>query len=245
MSASSSWSGRAIRRHLIAGLIVIAPVTATAFVLWWIFQLLDGLLGRFLYPVMGRLVPWLPPPPGLGLLALLVLLILVGWIAERAIGSRMLGWWNGLLERIPLTRTIYKAANRIVRTILGEETRPFNTVVLVEYPSDGRWSIGFVAARAPEIMQVHVEDAISVFIPTTPNPTSGFIIVVPRQRTRVLPLSVDQAFTFILSAGSVRPDGLPVDATVAAEAGFNATAETEPPAERTGETDVPQPVDVT
>jgi uncharacterized membrane protein len=205
------WKRRAIRRHLIAGLIVIAPVTATIFVLWWIFQLLDGLLGRFLYPVMSRLVPWLPPPPGLGLLALLLVLIFVGWLAERAIGSRILGWWNNLLERMPLTRTIYGAANRIVRTMLGDGARPFNTVVLIEYPSDGRWSMGFVAARAPDFMQEHVDDAVSVFIPTTPNPTSGFIVVVPRSRTRVLPLTVDQAFTFILSAGSVRPDGVPSD----------------------------------
>jgi uncharacterized membrane protein len=218
VSASSAWSRRALRRHLIAGLIVIAPVTATIFVLWWIFQLLDGLLGRFLYPVLNRLVPWMPPPPGLGLLALLVLLIFVGWLAERTIGSRMLGWWNALLEKLPLTRTIYGAANRIVRTMLGEGTRPFNTVVLIEYPSDGRWSIGFVAARAPDFMQSHIEDAVSVFVPTTPNPTSGFIIVVPRHRTRVLPLSVDQAFTFILSAGSVRPDQIPADVTVPAAA---------------------------
>ncbi len=202
------WTRRALRRHLIAGLIVIAPVSATVFVLWWIFQLLDGLLGRALYPALARLLPWFTPPPGLGLLALVLLLILVGWIAEFAIGSRLVASWNKLLERIPLTRKIYGAANRIVRTMLGEGSRPFNKVVLVEYPSAGRWSLGFLAADAPAVMQPHVEDAVSVFVPTTPNPTSGFVVVVPRSRTIELPLSVDQAFTYVLSAGSVRPDDL-------------------------------------
>jgi uncharacterized membrane protein len=197
---------RSVRRHLIAGLVVIAPVTVTVVVLWWIFQVLDGLLGRFLYPVLERFVPWRGPIPGLGRLVLFLLLIGVGWAAERAIGSRVLIWWHRLLERIPVTRRIYSAANRIVRSIFGEGGRPFNVVVLVEYPSDGRWAIGFLAANAPDIVQAHIQDAVSVFIPTTPNPTSGFLIIVPRASTIVLPMSIDEAFTYILSGGSVRPD---------------------------------------
>jgi uncharacterized membrane protein len=209
--SSRFWSRRALRRHLIAGLIVIAPVTATAFVLWWIFRALDGLLGRVLYPVLSRLLPWFAPPPGLGLLALLALLIVVGWAAELAIGSRIVAWWNGLIDRIPVTRKIYGAANRIVRTVLGEGSRPFQKVVLVEYPSPGRWVMGFLAARAPDIMQTHIEDAVSVFVPTTPNPTSGFITIVPRRLVIELELTIDQAFTYILSAGSTSPDGTTIE----------------------------------
>jgi uncharacterized membrane protein len=209
--SSPFWSRRALRRHLIAGLIVIAPVTATAFVLWWIFQALDGLLGRFLYPVLTRFFPWFVPLPGLGLLALLLLLVVVGWAAELAIGSRIVAWWNGLIDRIPITRKIYGAANRIVRTVLGEGARPFQKVVLVEYPSTGRWAIGFLAARAPDMMQKHIEDAVSVFVPTTPNPTSGYIVIVPRRRVIELQMTVDQAFTYILSAGSVGPDVMTIE----------------------------------
>lgn len=197
------WTRRALRRHLIAGLVVIAPLTATIAVLWWIFQLLDGVLGRFLYPLLTRIFGWVPP--GLGLLSLILLLLCVGWLAEMAVGSRVVNWWNRLLERMPLTRTIYGAANRIVRTVFGEEARPFQKVVLIEYPSDGRWCVGFLAAAAPDLMREHVGDGVSVFIPTTPNPTSGFIVVVPRSRVKELALTVDQAFTYILSAGSVRP----------------------------------------
>lgn len=194
---------RVVRRHLIAGLVVIAPVTATAFVLWWIFQALDGLLGRFLYPALARLVPWINLLPGLGLIALLILLIVVGWAAERAIGSRAVAWWHGLLERIPLTRRIYTAAYRIVRTMFAQESRPFKEVVLVEYPSPGRWSLGFLAAATPDAIQAHVPDSVSVFIPSTPNPTTGWLVVVPRSLVRVLPLTTDQAFTLILSGGAV------------------------------------------
>lgn len=191
---------RALRRHLVAGLIVIAPVTVTVWVLWWIFQWLDGLLGRFLYAAIGVELP------GLGLLALLLLLLGVGWATERALGARLLGWWNVLLERIPLTRRIYSASSRIVRTVLAEDERPFSEVVLFEYPSAGRWSIGFVTARAPGMVQRHVEDSVTVFVATTPNPTSGYTVIVPRSRLIPLPMTVEEAFTYILSAGSVTPE---------------------------------------
>jgi uncharacterized membrane protein len=196
-----------IRRHLIAGLIVIAPVTATAVVLWWIFQLLDGLLGRFLYPALGAIIGRdAIVIPGLGLIVLFALLVFIGWATQRAIGSRILAWWHATMESIPLTSRIYSAANRIVRTVFGENTRPFKKVVLVEYPAEGRWAIGFLSADAPPIMQQHVPGAVSVFVPTTPNPTSGFLAIVPADRVVELEMSIDAAFTFILSAGSAHPD---------------------------------------
>jgi uncharacterized membrane protein len=191
---------RALRRHLIAGLIVIAPVTVTGFVLWWIFQRVDNLLGRFLYPALGQAAI-----PGLGLITLILLLLIVGWSAERAIGSRALAWGNSLLERIPVARRIYSASDRIVRTVFSENERPFNDVVLIEYPSSGRWSLGFLAARAPDAVQLEAEDLVTVFVPTTPNPTSGVLVIVPRASVRSVALTIDEAFTFVLSAGSVTP----------------------------------------
>ena len=196
-----------VRRHLIAGLIVIAPVTATGFVLWWIFQLLDGLLGRFLYPAMGALVGGdAIVIPGLGLLVLFVLLVGIGWAAQRAIGSRVVSWWHETLERIPLTRRIYSATNRIVRTVFGTEARPFKKVVLVQYPSDGRWALGFLSGIAPAAIRRSVPDAVTVFVPTTPNPTTGFLVIVPSSLTVELTMTIDEAFTYILSAGAVTPE---------------------------------------
>jgi uncharacterized membrane protein len=215
----SSSGRRALKRHLIAGLIVIAPLTATVWVLVWIFQLLDGLLGRFLYPVLGvvlgreRFVI-----PGLGLLALFLLLVGTGWITERAIGSRIIKWWNGLLERLPVVRRIYGASNRIVRTVFGNEAKPFSKVVLVEYPAPGRWSLGFLAGDAPAEVISHLGDLLAVFIPTTPNPTTGWVALVRREQVVPLAMSVDEAFTLILSAGSVHPAEFAVSGAVAAAA---------------------------
>lgn len=194
---------RSFRKNLLAGLVVIAPITATIFVLWWIFQLLDNLVGRWIYPVL----PF--PIPGLGLVALLLLLLTVGWLASRAVGGRIVSAWHRMLENIPITRRIYGAANRIVRTLLGTDERPFKTVVLVEFPSAGRWSIGFLSGDAPHVMQAHIPDSVSVFVPTTPNPTTGFLIVVPRTSVRPIDMTIDDAFTFILSAGAVRFDASP------------------------------------
>lgn len=218
------WSKRLLKRRLVAGLVVIAPLTVTLAVLWWIFQWLDGLLGRFLYPLIGRLItqPGEEPIPvllpGLGLVVLLLLLLVVGWLAERTVGKPALGTWHALLERMPLTKKIYNAADRIVRAMLDSGSRPFKTVVLIEYPTDGRWSIGFLAARAPDPIQPHVPDGVSVFVPTTPNPTSGWLVVVPPERVRTVAMTVDEAFTYILSAGSVRPNGLPPGVELAAGA---------------------------
>jgi uncharacterized membrane protein len=192
--------GRTVRRRLIAGLVVIAPVTITAFVLWWIFQRLDGLLGNIIYPAIGVDVP------GLGLLLLLLLLFLIGWTAEWAVGARIVGWWHSFLERFPLTRRLYTASNRIVRTVFGEEQRFFREVVLVEYPGPGRWSIGFVTSIAPRAVQEIVPDSVTVFIPTAPNPTTGWVVVVPRAEVFPVSFTLEQALTFVLSAGGVQPE---------------------------------------
>jgi uncharacterized membrane protein len=207
-----SWrdTGRSLRRHLIAGLIVIAPLGATIFVLYHIFIWLDGILGSFLYAAIGRSIP------GLGLLALLVLLLAVGWVAERAIGARVINTWNAWLERVPLARRVYSASNRIVRAIFGGTRSFFREVVLVEYPSDGRWSIGFLAGPAPGTMTRQVGETVTVFVPTTPNPTSGWLVVVPRERVVPLDMTLEEAFTYILSAGVVTPVEAPVPAPPAA-----------------------------
>jgi uncharacterized membrane protein len=214
----TTWQ-RALKRHLVAGLIVIAPLTATIWVLLWIFQLLDGMLGRFLYPALGLAVGRdTLVVPGLGMLALFLLLITVGWLAERAIGSRAIKWWNGMLESLPVVRRIYGASNRIVRTVFGSEARPFSQVVLVEYPAPGRWSIGFLAGEGPREANARLGDLVAVFVPTTPNPTSGWIVLLRRELVTPLAMSVDEAFTLILSAGAVRPQETPAAAMAAAGA---------------------------
>lgn len=199
-------NARTLRRRLFAGLAVIAPVAITVYVLRWIFIWLDGLLGKFIYPHLQVRIP------GLGLLILVLLLLAIGWAAERAVGRRIVTAWHTTLERFPLTRRLYTASHRIVRTVFGEDQRFFREVVIVEYPAPGRWSLGFVTATAPAAMKDQVDDGVTVFIPTTPNPTTGFLIIVPKTKVAPVSFTIEEAFTFILSAGGVQPDA-PATAT--------------------------------
>jgi uncharacterized membrane protein len=207
-SAGSGPLRGSVRRNLIAGLIVIAPVGATVFVLWYIFQLLDGLLGRFLYPALGDVVGRETfVVPGLGLLTLFLILVTVGWVAQRAVGGRVVAFQHAILQRLPLTGRIYGAANRIVRTVFGQEqARPFKKVVLVRYPTEGRYAVGFLSGTAPAAIRRHVPGAMSVLVPTSPNPTTGFLIVVAPEYITELDMSIDEAFTYVLSAGAVTPE---------------------------------------
>lgn len=189
-----------LRRYLITGLIVIAPVGVTAFVLVWLFQRLDPLLGRFLPGIGGR------PIPGLGILALLVLLVGVGWFSQRAFGRRALGLWNGLLERVPFARRLHSASAQIVSSVL-ERDRLFQHCALVEFPREGTWVLVFETAPAPDEVEVSIgEPSVSVFLPTAPNPTSGYLLMMPRSRVRRLQMPVEDGLKLVLSVGVARPD---------------------------------------
>ena len=189
-----------LRRYLITGLVVIAPVGVTAFVLVWLFQRLDPILGRFLPGIGGRAIP------GLGLAALLVLLISVGWFSQRAFGRRALGLWNGLLERVPFARRLHSASAQIVSSML-ERDRLFQHCALIEFPQDGSWVLVFETATAPaEVEAALGEPSVSVFLPTAPNPTSGYLLMMPRSRVRRLQMSVEDGLKLVLSVGVARPD---------------------------------------
>lgn len=193
---------RLIRRRLIAGLIVLAPLAVTVYVLWWLFNAVDGILGSSLYALIGIRIP------GLGLILLLALLLVVGWLAEKMVGTQVVQWWNGTLDRIPVVSRLYGATRRIVGTVFGgEERRFFREVVLFEYPSPGQWTLGFITGSAPRALDGRVEGGVTVFLPTAPNPVTGFLIIVPESRIIRLPVTVEAGFTYILSAGAVPPGG--------------------------------------
>lgn len=197
----AAW-GKVLRRRLIAGLIVIAPLGVTLFILWWIFRTLDGILGNFLYNVIGF------PIPGLGLILLLALLLGVGWLAEETLGARIVEWWHELLDRIPIVRRLYGATRRIVGSVFGgEEKRFFRSVVLFQYPARGMWTLGFETGKAPRALDDRVEAGITIFLPTSPNPVTGFLIIVAEAEIVRLPVTIEEGFTYILSAGAVPPAG--------------------------------------
>lgn len=189
-----------LRRYLITGLVVVAPVGVTVWILTWLFQRLDSILGRHL-PTLGgyRL-------PGLGLLILVVLLIAVGWTLQWAMGRKLVGWGNSLLSRFPLTRRIYNASSQIVQTVLSRQEKFFRSCALAEYPNAGSYTLVFITARTPDEVEERIgEPSVTVFLPTVPNPTSGYLMMMPADRVQVLEMSVEDGIKMVLSAGTVRP----------------------------------------
>lgn len=180
----------------------MVPVAATVWVLWWLFTRLDGILGQALTPMVGRSVP------GLGLLVLIIALISIGWLAERALGRRVTQLWESLVVRVPVARPVYRASRRMLLSVLGTESRSFQRAVLCEYPTPGTWSIAFVTGDVPVDLAEEVgHEGVTVFLPTAPNPMSGFLVVVPPEKIRPLDVPVEAAFTFVVSMGAVAMDG--------------------------------------
>ena len=157
-----------LRRYFVTGLIVIAPVGVTAYILVWLFQRLDPILGRYL-PVLG-----VRQIPGLGLVTLAVIVVLVGWTSQIAVGRRLLYWWNTGLAKLPFARRIYSASSQIFQSVLDREDKLFQYCTLIEFPGPGSWALGFeTASSPPEIEGITGEPSVTVFLPTAPNPTSA------------------------------------------------------------------------
>jgi uncharacterized membrane protein len=196
---------RSLRRYLIAGLMVWLPILATVIVVRFIVQLMDGtflLLPLSLQPetLMGLRLP------GLGIVLGLLILLLTGLLVTNFIGRALVVFWEDLLNHIPFIRAIYGGVKTFSETILSNKGNSFKKVLLVQYPREGMWSIGFrTAYDIAEITARTGEPQICVFIPTTPNPTSGFIIMVSRSQVIELEMSVDAAMKMIVTLGVVTP----------------------------------------
>jgi uncharacterized membrane protein len=196
---------RFVRRYVIAGLLVWVPIVVTVLVVRFILDLMDQTL--LLLPAAAR-----PEAlfgfhiPGLGLLLALVLLISTGMLVSNIIGRSLVGLWEDLLNRIPFVRALYSGVKSFSTTILSNQGNSFKKVMLIEYPRKGIWSIGFQTAGDVPLISAHTgEPQVCVFIPTTPNPTSGFIMMVPRSQAIELDMSVDAAMKMIVTLGVVVP----------------------------------------
>lgn len=199
-----------IRRKIITGLTVIVPLWFTGWVLWTLFLWADG----FSAPLIKQFAQTLGYPgfhiPGLGLLLTVFILFLVGLIATNVVGRRLVRYGKEVLGRLPIVRTIYAPVQQLTETLASPEKKGFKKVVLVEYPRTGLWTLGFLAGDVPQ--EGRPEPTHSIFVPTAPNPTTGFMLIVPVEQLRDTTLSIEAALKMIVSAGVVVPPTLTLPA---------------------------------
>lgn len=189
-----------LRNYLVAGLVVLLPVVATWQVLVWLFNLIDGLLGGLVTRIFGRSIP------GLGLAATVIIVLAVGALAANWFGRRLIDCGERLMRRTPIVRNVYSTIKQIIDAFVGANKTAFRNVVLIEYPRKGVYSPGFATGpTAGELSGKTKEDLVGVFVPTTPNPTSGFLLYVPRRDVIYLDMSVEDGLKLVISGGVVTP----------------------------------------
>jgi uncharacterized membrane protein len=196
-----TWS---LRRHLVAGVLVWLPILATLWVITFIVSLMDSIL--LLLPEAYRpetVVGF--PLPGLGIVIALAVLLLTGLMVTNLIGRRLVRYWDALMRRIPLVRSIHGGVKSFAESVFSQ-SNSFRKVVMIQYPRLGMWSIGFITAEnVAEIGEKTGAPHACVYIPTTPNPTSGFIVMLPASEVVELEMSVDAAMKMIITCGVVMP----------------------------------------
>lgn len=195
-----------MRKYLIAGLLVWMPLGVTFLVVRAIVGFLDKsllLLPDSFQP--DRLLGF--HIPGLGVLLAIALVLVTGMIMANLLGRRLVAFWESLLARIPLVRTLYSAVKQIMEAVLATDAKSFRKVLLVEYPRKGVWSLAFMTSDdLGEVQDKTIANVISVFIPTTPNPTSGFVLMVPESDVIELDMAVEEGLKMIISMGVVVPN---------------------------------------
>ena len=212
MATKETGTGRPVKRSMIAalrtnfltGLIVVAPIVITIYLTWTIITFVDA-----------QVVPLVPPPlrldlglPGFGVVIFLIFTTAVGYFAKNLFGRQIIRIGESWVDRMPIVRSIYNALKQIVETILSQSNASFQKACLVEYPRKGIWAIAFVSTDTKGEIQEQVggeHGMMSVFLPTTPNPTSGFLLFVPKEDVVLLDMTVEEAAKLVISAGLVTP----------------------------------------
>ena len=197
----------AIKKYIVAGLLVWLPLAVTVFIVKLVVDLLDNiflLLPAEYQPaiVLGFSVP------GFGIILAISILLVTGMLAANLFGRRLFELWEAILNRIPLVRSIYNIVKQISTTILDSNGKSFRKVVMLQYPRKGIWSIGFLTNEYVSIdIEGLNENLVAVFVSTTPNPTSGFVLMVSHEEIIDLDMTVEEGFKFIISMGVIIPDG--------------------------------------
>jgi uncharacterized membrane protein len=192
-----------LRGYFIAGIVVTGPTLLTLYIIWLIVTFVDHSVGALL-PDMYNPQTYLHVP-GIGLIIVVVLLTLIGALTAGVLGRVYVRLTDRVVTRMPVVRGIYAAVKQIFETVLAKQSNSFREVVLVEWPRDGMWTMAFVTAAVEGELKRHTgEDAIAVYVPTTPNPTSGYLMFVPRSKAITLDMSVEDAIKYVISTGIVQ-----------------------------------------
>ena len=191
-----------LKRFFITGLLIWVPLGITYWVISTIVKTLDGIIPPHISPqaLFGLEIP------GFGLLAVVLVVLITGALGANLLGRRLVDLWEGLLARIPLVRSIYSSVKQVSDTILAPNGQAFRQAVLVQYPRQGLWTIAFVTGKpSHEIEHKLPADCVSIYVPATPNPTSGFFLMLPRAELIPLSIGVDAALKYVVSMGTVPP----------------------------------------
>ena len=203
-----------IKKYLLAGLLVWLPLAITVWVLTWLIGMLDSVFGSLLTG-LGTVMPHsqdalldtMRAMRGLGVLIVLVGLLITGALVSNVAGRWLVKQWDRLFTNIPIVKSIYTSVKKVSDTLFSSNGNAFRKAVLVQYPHAGAWTIAFqTGTPMGEVAKQLGEDYLSIYVPTTPNPTSGFFLMVKRTEVRELDMSVDQALTYVISMGAVAPD---------------------------------------
>ena len=212
------WIG-AMRSNFLTGLVIIAPIALTAWLIWSVVGWVDARVwaivpdgyqpDRYIQTLFNIQISEQYDIRGFGLIVFLVFTFFVGWLGKGFLGRSLLRWAEGLVHRMPVVRTIYSSVKQIAETVFNQKNNSFDKACLIQYPRKGIWVIGFVATAVRGELTSHApkgDTLVSVFVPTTPNPTSGFLLFVPALDIKELNMSVEDAAKLVISAGLVYPN---------------------------------------
>ncbi len=195
-----------LRNYFFAGILVTAPVAITAWLAWEFVTFVDGKVTPYI-PQQWNPETYLPfSIPGLGVVVVVLGLIVIGFLTAGFVGRSLVAAGERLLARMPVIRSLYSAVKQILETVFKEQSKAFREVILLEYPRKNCWAVGFITGPAESgIQELTPDDTVNIFLPTTPNPTSGFLLFLPRKETQILSMTVEEGLKMVVSGGIVTP----------------------------------------
>jgi uncharacterized membrane protein len=200
-----------LRNYFLTGFVICAPLAITAWLTWSFVVWVDSWVKPYIPGAYNPDNYLFFRVPGFGLVVALVLITLIGFLTASLIGKTVVGWGERMLGRTPLVRTLYTALKQIFETVFASQSNSFKTAALIEYPRRGIWSIVLIATTArgeiASLFEADGTEMLAVFLPPTPNPTSGFLLYVPREDVKILNMKVEDAMKLVISAGIVGPEG--------------------------------------